>query len=38
MAKSWLNVDQSLNMDLFYEDGFHLIREGNKLLAKEKIL
>ena len=26
---SWLNVDQSLNMDLFYEDGLHLIKEGN---------
>ena len=33
--KSWLNVDQSLNMDLFYEDGLHLIKEGNKFLAKE---
>ena len=33
--KSWLNVDQSLNMDLFYEDGFHLIKEGNELLGKK---
>ena len=33
--KSWLNVDQSLNMDLFYEDGLHLIKEGNKFLANE---
>ena len=31
----WLNVDQSLNMDLFYEDGLHLIKEGNELLSKE---
>ena len=28
--KSWVNVDQSLNMDLFYEDGLHLIKEGNE--------
>ena len=27
--KSWLNVDQSLKMDLFYEGGLHLIKEGN---------
>ena len=33
--KSWLNVDQSLNMDLFYEDGLHLIKEGSELLEKE---
>ena len=33
--KSWLNVDQSLNMNLFYEDGLHVIKEGNELLAKE---
>ena len=26
---------QSLNMDLFYEDGIHHIKEGNELLAKE---
>ena len=32
--KSWLNVDQSLNMYLFYEDSFHLIKERNELLAK----
>ena len=31
----WLNVDQSLNMDPFYEDVLHLIKEGNELLAKE---
>ena len=24
--KSWLNVDQSLNMDLFCKDGLHLIK------------
>ena len=33
--KSWVNVDQSLNMDLFYEDGLHIIKEGNEVLAKE---
>ena len=33
--KSWLNVDQSFNMDVFYEDGLHLIKEGNELLVKE---
>ena len=31
----WLNLDQSLNMDLFYEDGLRLIKEGNELLANE---
>ena len=34
-SKSWVNVDQSLNMNSFYEDGLHLIKEGNELLAKE---
>ena len=33
--KSWLNVDQSLNMDLFYEEGLHLMKKGNEPLAKE---
>ena len=33
--KPWLNVDQSLNMHSFYEDGFHLIKEGNELLGKK---
>ena len=33
--KSWLNVDQSLNTYLFYEDSLHFIKEGNELLAKE---
>ena len=33
--KSRLNVDQSLNMNLFYEDYPHLIKEGNDFLAKE---
>ena len=28
-------MDQSLKMDLFYEDGLHLIKEENELLAKE---
>ena len=27
--KSPLNVDESLNMNLFYEDGLHLIKEAN---------
>ena len=34
-SKSWVNVDQSLNMNSFYEHGLHLIKEGNELLAKE---
>ena len=34
-SRSWLNVDQSLNMDLFYEDVFHFIKEGNKFLDKK---
>ena len=33
--KLWLNVDQSLNMDLFSEDGLHFIKEWNELLGKE---
>ena len=33
--KSWLNVDQSLNIDLFYEDIRYLVKEGNEILAKE---
>ena len=28
-------MDQSLNINLFYEDCHHLIKEGNELLAKE---
>ena len=28
-------MDQSLNIDQFYEDGYHLIKEGNERLAKE---
>ena len=27
-------MDQSLNMDLFYKDARHLIKEGNERLAK----
>ena len=34
-SKSWLNADQSLNMNLFYEDGLHLLKERNDFLAKE---
>ena len=37
-SKSWLNVDQSLNIDLFYEDIHYLIEEGNEILAKEIII
>ena len=33
-SKSWLNVDRSLNINLFYENDLHLIKEGNELLAK----
>ena len=33
-SKSWLNVDQSLNIDLFYEDICYLIKEGNEISAK----
>ena len=28
-------MDQSLNIDLFYEDIRYLIKEGNEILAKE---
>ena len=34
---NWLNNDDSLNMELFYDDDLHLIRKGNELLAKEII-
>ena len=34
---NWLNNNDSLNMELFYDDDLHLIRKGNKLLAKEII-
>ena len=34
-SKLWLNADQSFNMNLFYEGGLHLIKEGNDFLAKE---
>ena len=30
-----LNIDRSLNMSLFYKDSLHLIKNGNKILAKE---
>ena len=33
--KLWVKVDQSFNMGLCHEDSLHLIKEGNKLLAKE---
>ena len=33
----WLNNDDSLNKELFYDDDLHLIRKGNELLAKEII-
>ena len=32
---NWLNNDDSLTIKLFYDDSLHLIRKGNKLLAKE---
>ena len=32
---NWLNNDDSLNMELFYDDYLHLIRKGKELLAKE---
>ena len=31
---NWLNNDDSLNMEFFYNDYLHLIRKGNELLAK----
>ena len=34
---NWLNNDDSLNMELFYDDDLHLIRKGNELLAKRII-
>ena len=34
---NWLHNDDSLNIELFYDDGLHLIRKGNELLAKEII-
>ena len=34
---NWLNNDDSLNMELLYNDDLHLIRKGNELLAKEMI-
>ena len=34
---NWLNNDDSLNIELFYDDDLHLIRKGNELLAKEII-
>ena len=33
----WLNKDDSLNMELFYNDYLHLIRKGSELLAKDII-
>ena len=34
---NWLNNDDSLNIELFYNDDLHLIRKCNELLAKEII-
>ena len=34
---NWVNNDDSLNMELFYDDELHLSRKGNELLAKEII-
>ena len=34
---NWLNNDDSLNTELFYDDDLHLIWKGNELLAKEII-
>ena len=34
---NWLSNDDSLNMDLCYNDDLHLIRKGNDLWAKEII-
>ena len=34
---NWVNNDDSLNMELFYDDELHLLRKGNELLAKEII-
>ena len=37
LKSNWLSNDDSLNMDLCYNDELHLIRKGNELLAKEII-
>ena len=34
IKSKWLNNDDSLNMELFYDDDLHVIRKGNELLAK----
>ena len=34
---NWLNSDDSLDMELFYDDYLHLIRKDNELLTKEII-
>ena len=34
---NWLNNDDSLSMELFYDDDLHFIRKGNELLAKRFI-
>ena len=34
---NWLNNDDSLNLELFYDDDLYLIRNGTELLAKEII-
>ena len=31
---NWLNNDDSVDMELFYDDNLHLIWKGNELLAK----
>ena len=31
---NWLNNDDSLNKELFYDDDLHLIRKGNELIGK----
>ena len=36
-CQTWLQSDNALNMNLFYQDHLHLIKEGNELLAKEII-
>ena len=37
LKSNWLNNDDFLNIELFYDDDLHLIRKGNELLAKEII-
>ena len=37
LKSNWLNRNDSLNMEHFYDDDLHLIRKGNKLSAKEII-